>query len=115
MGLLLMLIHFDPLGSRIVEQYRIEVRQPLETGAAADVANHTILVDPVVLQDFYKSPKLAVIWSSCMLVHEAVHVREQTQREDLPNAFTYICLDRLGAPRWMKDHVYRILQGQVSP
>lgn len=50
-----------------------------------------------------------------MLVHEAVHLRETTRREDIPNAFSYICLDRLGAPRWMRDHLYQVMMDQMLP
>lgn len=112
-GLLLLLGSFDPLGSWLVQQYPIQVRQGLPTGAAADLQNRTILVDPDFMARVYKNPDHARIWSSCLLVHESVHLRENTAREDLPNAFTYVCLDRLGAPLWMKDHLYQLLKNQV--
>lgn len=111
--LLLALQTLDPLGSWLVAHYPIREQAPLSTGAAADFRSGSILADPDFLQRTYSNQKYARIWSACLLTHEAVHLREKTTREELPNAFTYICLDRLGAPAWMKDHIYGTLQDAV--
>jgi len=80
------------------------------TGAAADFTTRSILADPRFLSAVYKDPQHSRVWSSCMLVHEAVHLKENTRREDIPNVFAYMCLDRLGAPGWMKDYLYGLIE-----
>ena len=115
MGLLMLLASFDPLGFQLVGLYPKEARSALLTGAAADFRAHTILVDEGFLASVHKDPKHSQIWASCVLVHEAVHLRENSPREDIPNAFAYVCLDRLGAPSWMKDHLYETMRSQVFP
>jgi len=112
-GLLLLLASLDPLGSWLVKQYAVEERAPLTTGAVADFQRQTIVVDPEFLEQAYRDPKYAKVWASCILVHEAIHLRENTTREEIPNAFTYVCLDRLGAPAWMKDYVYQKIQATI--
>lgn len=48
-------------------------------------------------------------WTACVLVHEAIHARYRVSSEELPLVYQYVCLDRVGAPQWMKDQVYERL------
>ena len=112
-GPLLMVSSFDPLGSWMVKQYPMETRTALATGAAADSRTHSIL-DAGFLENVYKDPKFTQTWASCIPVHEAVHLRESTKREDIPNEYAYRCLDRMGAPWWMKDYLYKQIQDPMS-
>ena len=48
---------------------------------------------------------------ACLLVHEAAHLtfKDDSTRglEEVPYLYEYVCLDRLGAPQWLKDDRYR--------
>ena len=50
-----------------------------------------------------------IVYAVCMLSHEAQHVRLRTPSEEVPLLYQYVCLDRLDAPKALKDDVYRQL------
>ena len=59
------------------------------------------------------NPRDQVVYGACTLAHEVTHFRYGSGHE-LPYLHEYVCLDRLGAPQWLKDSTYRRLQGATE-
>ena len=48
--------------------------------------------------------------ATCVMVHEAVHLRTASRDHERPLLYELLCLDRLGASRLMKARVYAQLE-----
>lgn len=108
----------DPVGSSLVHN-KIVIERPVANSdgghAVAYRATKQIVFDSGYYAKLYANPEWSRIWASCTLVHEAAHLEYDTAAEAQPLLFQYVCLDRNGAPGWMKDHIYGLLKEEVKP
>ena len=53
--------------------------------------------------------------ATCVLVHEAIHLRDASGNHEKPLLYQIACLWRLKAPDWMIDRVYQQLAAMLPP
>ena len=115
---MLLLLSHDPHGYRMYEPFQslMTIVSPIivnnnrfDCYAWWTTTSKAVACDPFTIQKNISDKKQAPIWMACLLVHESVHMRNLDSTEEYPLTRQYVCLDRLGAPQWMKDWVYQRL------
>ena len=105
--------HMGPFWGVVKEESPI-IRAGIHYLGWADGLAHTIALDWPAIQSRYQGgwddEWDAKADATCKMVHEATHLEASGWNEELPLLREYLCLDRLGASRAMKDGVYRSLE-----
>jgi hypothetical protein len=110
LAVLLWLSTGDLLGALLVSPYAssIVVSSPLRTpNAMAETDGHTIWIDRGAIETIPGGPEGAMTVAACSLVHEAAHIRYPGLGHEVAYLWGYVCLERMGAPKWLRDGVYQ--------
>lgn len=115
---------FDPVSLAVVQPAQASIREesPIVRGGVSylgwfDFRTGAISIDLPAIRRMYAGfePGAADKYAACLAVHEAVHRELGNASHRLPLLHQYVCLDRMGAPWWMKDVVYQQLAAIMAP
>ena len=118
-GLLLLLAALDPVGSALVARTQPVIRTavPLPVNGWAlgesDVRARTIWLNPISIGIMGGEDREAL--AACTIVHEAAHLRYPRAEHEVAFWAGYVCLDRLGASRELRDVVYGQMMEAITP
>ena len=103
----------DPVSHALVSSYRNAIREEspiIRAGVQYDgwYDGHTgaISIDWPRIRALLPREDDARAVAACLAVHEAVHRELGDASHRLPLLHQYVCLDRMGAPEWIKDMAY---------
>jgi len=112
----LLLAAADPVGFGMASAYPVtESATPINGHRAyASWPPYRYSVQTAWFEEAYPGPynRMAL---ACTLAHEGAHLHFRTSNETVPLMQQYICLDRVGAPQVLKDHVYGELKRALTP
>ena len=113
---------YDPVGAYAMGPYWGAVTQesPIIRAGVRYAAwaqwgpeGRTIKIDWPWFEEHNASGVTARVEASCVLVHEAIHLRDASSNHEKPLLYQYMCLSRLKAPDWMIDRVYQQLAAML--
>ena len=115
-SLLLLLAALDPVGHAMTARTTIKTAVPLPVNGWAlgesDVRTRTIWLNPISIGIMGGEDREAL--AACTIVHEAAHLKYPRAEHEVAFWAGYVCLDRLGASRELRDAVYRQMMEAIT-
>ena len=117
-SLLILLAALDPVGHAMTARTTIREATPLPVNGWAlgesDVRTRGIWLNPISIGIMGGSDREAL--AACTIVHEAAHLKyPRFVEHEVAFWAGYVCLDRLGASRELRDVVYRQMMEAINP